>query len=125
MLMENIFYTVFLTLFFAIIFFKTDFLLYYSTLLGILTSKRVEFAEKKASENSAETFLIFLLNKGLDSNNRIVYFICSLTLCPMCFMFWGSVISCLIYSCFNILAICYCLSVFMFYFFEKTIRTSA
>jgi hypothetical protein len=113
MLTVEFFYLIFWNVLLSIIWFKSDWILYYSQLLGVAPNFRLQYS-KFIKTNSNLFFPDFLYKCSLDTDNKIKKFILKMISCPVCFLFWSSVIGSSIMQDVRLTAPIYVISLFIF-----------
>ena len=112
MLTVEIFYGVFWVSAISVVWFCTDWFIYYSQLFNFAKITRLEY-EFFIKQNPNKYFPDFLFEKSLDSNNRFKRFMYKMLSCPFCLMAWLSLIASFICSAFIIAAPVYVISLFI------------
>lgn len=109
MLLEQIFYGCFWISAISILWFYTDWFVYYAELLGIFGNIRREYATYIAN-NPDSFFSSFLYIYTINNSNKIYRFIFKLLDCPFCLILWLSLIWCLCISQLKLLGPIYVIS---------------
>ena len=112
MLIVEIFYCSFWISAISVIWFYTDWFIHYSQLLKIAEDLRLRYSSF-IKDYPTRYFPDFLYDRSLVTNNRYFKFILKLISCPLCLIFWLSVISALVCSNIIIAAPVYILSLFI------------
>jgi hypothetical protein len=112
MLIVEIFYCTFWISAISIIWFYTDWFIHYSQLLKIAENVRLKYTSF-IKNDPTKYFPDFLYDLSLGSNNRYFKFILKMVSCPLCLIFWLSVMSALVCSNIIIAAPVYILSLFI------------
>lgn len=113
MLLEQFFYSVCWVSCVSVIWFLTDFVLYYGQLFGIGKKTLKEYTEFIKTRSDGY-FPDFLIEKSIRAESKLAKFVLKLVGCPFCLIFWLSCIPCFLSSSFELIAPVYLLSLFMF-----------
>ncbi len=100
MAITEIFYSTFWITAVSVIWFYTDWFVYYTQLLGIAESTRIKYS-LFLKENPNKFFPDFLYNVSLHTSNRLWKFLLKKISCPFCLIAWLSLLSSVI--CCNLL----------------------
>jgi hypothetical protein len=107
------FYLIFWNVLISIAWFRTDWFVYYSQLFGLGEDLRLRYT-KFISKNSRSYFPDFLYELSLKSSNRFKKFILKMVSCPMCLMFWTSLVGAFCINDIVLTAPLYVISLFIY-----------
>lgn len=120
MLSMDFFYCLFWISGFAVIWFYTDWFVYYTQLFGIAENTRLEYS-KFVRHNKDKYFPDFLYEKSFKTDNRFAKFFLKLLGCPYCITLWFSIIGAFVLNNLVLIAPLYILSLFIFLQIRKLI----
>jgi hypothetical protein len=120
MLSLEFFYCIFWISGLSIVWFYTDWFVYYTQLFGIAQNTRLEYA-KYLKTHKNKYFPDFLYEKSFKTENRFLKFLYKLLGCPYCIMIWFCVIGAILLNELLLIAPLYILSLFIFLQIKKLI----
>lgn len=109
MLFDKIFYGSLWITMISIMWFYTDWFVYYTELVGLFANLRFRYASHLINYPE-DTFSRFLYVSNIDATNRITKFFTKLGDCPFCVIFWLSIIASLLLREWIIVGPCYVIS---------------
>jgi hypothetical protein len=113
MLLVEIFYCAFFVTTLAVIWFKTDWILHYCQLFGLLKSFQINFLNFIAKES--DSYLPeYIYQQSKKSSNKFYKFIGKLVSCPFCVLFWLALGCSLFYGTLLLVCPVYILSLLLF-----------
>lgn len=113
MLTVEFFYLIFWNVLISVVWFRTDWFVYYTQLFGIGETLRLRYTSF-VNKNPNSYFPDFLYKMSLQSSNRFKKFFLKMISCVMCLIFWTSLIGALWVDNIVLTAPLYIISLFMF-----------
>ena len=115
---NQIFYSCFWISAICIIWFYTDWFVYYAQLFGFAEKIRLDYASYLVNQPD-KFFADYLYELSLTSDNKWIKFILKLISCPFCLIFWLSAAASIICDCLFLLAPVYVITLFIVFQIRK------
>lgn len=113
MLTAEFFYLIFWNVLLSIVWFRTDWFIYYTQLFGIGEETRLSYTSF-IQKNPGSYFPDFLYKRSLLSSNRFQKFFLKMVSCSSCLMFWTSLLGAVWFNDAVLTAPLYVISLFIF-----------